>query len=176
MNNNQIIGGDQWMALCQNERGVLYTRMDDGALVVPLTAEGEILFINEPSPAYGEMVLYLPGGMVEPGEKPAYAANRELQEEIGYIATHLDYLGVLYPSIKYVECRQHVYLGRGLTASKLQGDEDDTLITVQRVPLSHFESLIAAGRLRDSTVIAALYLARSFLVREDTDVTLLARR
>lgn len=163
----QILGGDQWMTLCQNEQGILFTRMGDAALVVPLTTDGDVLLITEPSPAYGGLVLYLPCGNVEPGEVPADTANRELQEEIGYRAGRLDSLGQLHPSIKYVECRQHIYLGRDLTPSKLQGDEGaDWPITVEAVSLARFEELIAAGRLCDSTVIAALYLARDFLSRE----------
>ena len=40
------------------------------------------------------------------------------------------------------------------------------VIDVEQVPLSGFESLIDAGRLLDARVIAALYMARTFLARE----------
>jgi hypothetical protein len=54
-----------------------------------------------------------------------------------------------------------------LQPSKLQGDEAYE-ITVERVPLAQFEELIASGRLCDSSVIAALFLARNFLAKERT--------
>ncbi len=55
-----------------------------------------------------------------------------------------------------------VYLARDLTPSRLEGDEGYD-IRVERVPLAEFERLIAAGRLHDARVIAALYLARETL-------------
>jgi ADP-ribose diphosphatase len=165
----QKLCGDQWISLYRNDQDITYVQMDDAALVVPLTADGQVLFITEPSPAYGERVLTLPAGNVETGETPAIAANRELQEEIGYRAARLDALGQLYPFVKYLRCCQHIFLARDLAPSRLQGDEgSDWIIEVEPTPLLHFERLIDTGRLRDSTAIAALYRARRYLEREIT--------
>ena len=166
---NDMICGDEWISLHKNERNICYVKMSDAALVIPLTPQQEVLFITEPTPAYGGTVLCLPGGGIESKEQASSAGNRELQEEIGFRAGRMDYLGELYPMVKYVQCRQHIYLGRSLRRSKLQGDEGaDWPITVERIPLAQCEELIASGRLRDSSVIAALFLARSFLAREQS--------
>ncbi len=164
---SDMICGDEWISLHKNERNICYVKMADAALVVPLTDQQEVLLITEPSPAYGGTILCLPGGMVENDEQASMAANRELQEEIGLRAGRMDSLGELYPMIKYVQCRQRIYLGRGLKKSKLNGDEGaDWPITVEPFPLAQFDSLIASGRLRDSSVIAALFMARSYLAKE----------
>ncbi len=155
----------QWMTCYETEQGIPYVFMNDGSMLVPVTPQNDVLFTVEQSVAYDERVLYLPGGVVEPGEKAMEAANRELQEEIGYKAKRLDYLGVLYPFIKYMQLRLHVFLARDLVESRLQGDEEWP-IDVERTPLSAFEPLIESGRLRDSNVIAALYLARRFLQKQ----------
>jgi ADP-ribose diphosphatase len=163
---SQRIGGDQWIGLYKNASGILYIGMGDGdsVMTVPVTPNGDVLLITEPSPAYDERVLFLPSGNVEPGETPAEAANRELQEEIGYRANQLIHLGDLHPFIKYVRCRIHIYLGRQLEPSKLVGDEGpEGRIDMEPYALDRFEDLIAAGRLRDSTAIAALFLARQAL-------------
>lgn len=141
--------------------GVEFVRTGDEVLIVPLTAEGEMILTLEPSAAFDEPTLILPGGETETGEPHAETANRELQEEIGYQAERLDFLGELRPFSKYLTVRTFVYLARDLTPSHLEGDEDYA-ISVERVPLAGFESLIAAGRLFDARVIAALYMARSF--------------
>jgi ADP-ribose diphosphatase len=133
-------------------------------LVVPLTAEGEVILTIEPSPAFGEPTLILPGGETEPEEEYSETANRELQEEIGYKAEQLDFLGELRPFSKYLTVRSFVYLARNLVSSQLEGDETYTIGT-ERVPLASFALLIAEGRLLDARVIAALYMARSFLER-----------
>ena len=88
---------------------------------------------------------------------------RELQEEIGFRAGRLDFLGELRPYSKYLAARTFVYLARDMTPHKLEGDEDHD-IGVHLTPLSEFERLIAASRLLDARVIAALYLAQDFLM------------
>ena len=161
---NQKLCGDKWITLYKNEKDILYVEMGDSAMSVPVSPNGDVLLITEPSPAYGERVLSLPSGNIEPGESPVFAANRELQEEIGYRANRLSHIGDLYPFIKYVHCRMQIYLAQELTPSKLVGDEGpDWKIEIEPYPLNRFEELIAAGRLRDSTVIAALYMTRQVL-------------
>lgn len=157
---------NQWFALERDERGESYIRpTSDEVLVVALDSSGDVLLASEPSAAFGEPVLILPGGCTEPGERHAETANRELQEELGFRAARLDPLGELWPWSKYLQVRSHVYLARDLTPSRLDGDESYE-IGGERVPLAQFESLIAAGRLRDARAIAGLYLARAFLTRE----------
>lgn len=58
-----------------------------------------------------------------------------------------------------------MYLARELTPSQLKGDEGYE-ISVEQVPLVEFERLIAAGRLLDARVVAALYMAQSLLKEE----------
>ena len=137
----------------------------DEALVVALNEQGEVLLTSEPSAAFPGPTVLLPGGATSPGRSPAVTANLELQEEVGLRAERLDFLGELRPFSKYLTVRTFVYLARDLVPSKLVGDETYA-IDVEWVPLASFESLIAAERLFDARVIAALYLARAFLAAE----------
>jgi 8-oxo-dGTP pyrophosphatase MutT (NUDIX family) len=131
-------------------------------LIVPLTGNGEVMLSIEPSPAFGEPTLILPGGSIEPLEVHGATAARELQEEIGYSPGRLDFLGELRPFSKYLTARSFIYLAHDLMPSRLKGDED-YFITCEQVPLASFEQLIAIGRLLDARVIASLYMARNFL-------------
>ena len=155
----------QYYALCTNQDGEEFVAGSNEAIVVALTAEGDVLMTLEPSVAFDEPVLILPGGEVEPDEDLSETASRELQEEIGYAPGRLDFLGEVRGFSKYIAARSFVYLGRDLTPSHLEGDED-YIIEIERVPLSTFEDLIAAGRLLDARVIAALCMAKSFLQRQ----------
>lgn len=138
---------------------------DNEVMIVPLTLEGDVILTSEPSPAFGEPALILPGGSIEANEAMEATATRELQEEIGYAPGRLTYLGELRPSSKYFATRSFIFLGRDLTPSSLQGDEDYEILQ-ERIPLATFEQLIAIGRLTDARVIAALYIARGFLQTE----------
>lgn len=159
----------EWGRVVGSGTGAPHIEYRNKAQCVALTDTGMVIFIVEPSPAYGEDVLYLPGGGIEQGESPQEAANRELQEEIGYKALRLTPLGELRPWVKYLHHSAFLYLARELTPSKLHGDEIHN-ITTELVPLNDFERVIAAGRLHDSTVIAALYLARDYIKQEQDNL------
>lgn len=144
------------------EQGNDIVESSDEVLIVPIDDEGYALLVVEPSPAFGGEVLVLPGGQVEHEEWHTVTANRELQEEVGFRAGRLDFLGEFRPFSKYIRLRSYIYLAQRLMPNKLQGDEDYE-IKVQKVSLTRFESLIAARKLVDCRAITALYLARSYL-------------
>ena len=50
--------------------------------VVALTPGGEIVMVRQYRHGSGEITLEIPGGMVDPGERPASAAARELLEHL----------------------------------------------------------------------------------------------
>ncbi len=154
---------DQYISLYRDPEKQIVTSIHthDDAVIVPLLDEDTVLLAVEPSEAFGEPVMVLPGGTIEAGEVPEEAALRELQEEIGYTAARLDFLGELRPWPKYLAARSFVYLARGLTPSKLAGDEDYSIL-IERVALNDFEDLVLQGHLQDARVIAALALARHF--------------
>jgi 8-oxo-dGTP pyrophosphatase MutT (NUDIX family) len=141
--------------------GVGFVHCSDGVLVVPLTDDGQVLMAVERSPAFDREVLVLVGGEVEEGEPLQETANRELQEELGWRAERMEFLGELHP-FKYLTSRQFVFLARDLVPSKLEGDEVYPVGT-RTVPLDSFLDLCSEGELHDAASIAALCLAQRFL-------------
>jgi ADP-ribose diphosphatase len=165
MSGNVKVQSD-WFAIRTDAAGDEYVASTgDEVLVVPLTVAGEVLLAVEPSPAFGTAVRVLPGGQVEPDLTLAEVANQELQEEIGYRAGRLDFLGELWPWAKYLAVRSHLFLARELAPSKLAGDEG-YVVGVEVMPLVELEAWIADGRLRDARAIAGLFLARAYLRAE----------
>jgi ADP-ribose diphosphatase len=162
------VPNDPFFTLMADAGGVGFVQCDDAVAVVPLTNEGDVLLAVEYSPAFGREILTLVSGLIEPDESPEEAANRELQEELGYRAGRLDFLGELHP-FKYLTTRLFAFLARDLAPSKLAGDETHP-ITQRRVPLSSFTDLCRNGELQDAPAIAALSLTRAFLDLEDAGV------
>jgi len=157
----QVISSDPYFTLLADADGVGFVHCSDGVVVVPLTDDGQVLMAVERSPAFDRDVLVLVGGEVEEGEPLEETANRELQEELGWRAERIEFLGELHP-FKYLTSRQFVFLARDLVPSKLEGDERYPVGT-REVPLDSFLGLCAGGELHDATAIAALCLAQRFL-------------
>jgi 8-oxo-dGTP pyrophosphatase MutT (NUDIX family) len=94
----KVLYDGRWFSVHEDAYGDMYVALDNAAMCVPITPEGNVLFIVEPIVyADGALTLYLPTGKVEPGENPADTANRELQEEAGFRAGRLEHLGTLSP-------------------------------------------------------------------------------
>jgi 8-oxo-dGTP pyrophosphatase MutT (NUDIX family) len=161
----KAIATTRFITLYEDENGSPSVGMGNAAIIVPINSDGLALVHTEPSPAYdGLRAIYVPGGGVDDDEDPALCANREMQEEIGWRAKRVHYLGTVDVATKYVACRVHIYLGRELEQSQLEGDETPDWIQPHRpIALSEIEALMASGILRDSTTTLALMLARQFL-------------
>jgi 8-oxo-dGTP pyrophosphatase MutT (NUDIX family) len=158
------IDSDPYFTLMADADGVGFIQCGDGVLVVPLTEDGQVLIAVERSAAFDREVLLLVGGEVEAGEPLEETANRELQEELGWRAERIDFLGELYP-FKYLTARQFVFLARELSPGRLPGDELYPVGT-RRVPLADCVDLVWRGELHDAPTIAALCLAQAFLQEE----------
>jgi ADP-ribose diphosphatase len=164
MTSKDILFQGKYFALLADKVHGEMVQAGDEVLVVALTDQGEVLLTREPSAAFDETVLILPGGQVEPGETHDLTANRELREETGYNANQLEFLGEIRPFSKYLSVRSFVFLARRLDYSPLPGDEQYE-IGLQRVPLEDIEGLISTGQLSDARAIAGLCLARYFLAK-----------
>jgi 8-oxo-dGTP pyrophosphatase MutT (NUDIX family) len=114
------ITADPYFTLMAGEDGVGFVHCGDGVLVLPLTDESRVLLAVERAAATAEDALGLVGGSVEEGEPLAATANRELQEELGWRAGRIDFLGELRP-FKYLTSRQFLFLARDLVPVRLEG-------------------------------------------------------
>ncbi|HMH10971.1 MAG TPA: NUDIX domain-containing protein [Candidatus Nitrosopolaris rasttigaisensis] len=167
---SQLFFQDDYYSIYASERGIDYISMRSEVLIVPLTHQGEVILTIEPSVAFGVPTLVLPGGVIEPGETHEQTALRELQEEIGYTAERLDFLGKVRPFSKYVALESFIYLARELVPSKFQGDEDHPIL-MEQVSLKDFEHLITSGWLLDARIMAALLMTRHFLGIHNNEVS-----
>ncbi|ADB32290.1 NUDIX hydrolase [Kribbella flavida DSM 17836] len=64
-----------------------------GITVLPLTPDGRVLTIRLFRAGPDRVVTNLPGGIIDPGEDPAAAGQRELEEETGYTCGSIEVVG-----------------------------------------------------------------------------------
>jgi len=132
------------------------------ASVVPLTRDGQLLMIRQYRNAVGSLLLEMPSGRIEPGEKPEEAARRELQEETGYEAGQLTKLLSFFPVPGFCDMLVHVFLARELTY-RGQNLDDTEFIEVLKIPLAQAVQMVWSGEIRDNTSATGILAAESFI-------------
>ena len=126
--------------------------------VVPVTDDGRILFVRQYRMGAEEDLLELPAGVLETDEDPAVGARRELREETGMDAGELKLLGKAYLAPGYSSELMYFYLGRQLTPSPLEQDEDEFL-QLESFSIGESMDMAREGAFLDSKTLAALFLA-----------------
>lgn len=91
-----------------------------GAVVVPVTDEGKIIFVKQYRYPFNEWMYELPAGKLEKGEDPFICATRELTEETGYTSNNISKLGRIYTSPGFCDEILHIYLAENLIEGKSQ--------------------------------------------------------
>jgi ADP-ribose pyrophosphatase len=130
--------------------------------IVPIDDDGNVVLVRQYRKPAEDALLEVPAGGVEEGEVSEEAVLRELQEEIGYTADHLEHLASFWVAPGWATEYMHAYLATGLRASKLQGDEDEN-IEVVRLPFDEAVAMFKNGEINDGKTIAALLLAQPLL-------------
>lgn len=139
-------------------------RGGSAVLMVPMQDAETVLLVREYAAGLHRYELGLPKGKVERDEDPLDAANRELQEEIGYAAKQLQVLTHLSLAPAYMQHTIQVVLAEDLYPQSLQGDEPEP-IEVVPWSINDLETLLSSGECSEARSIAALYIARDFLQR-----------
>ena len=133
-----------------------------GVLVVPMLDDDTVLLIREYGAGMESYFLGLPKGACNPGEDRLRAAERELMEEVGYGAHHLEFIKTLALSPSYMGHSIDVILARDLYPRRLVGDEPEP-IEVVPWSLEKLPELMARDDFAEARSLAALYLVRDLL-------------
>ena len=138
-------------------------RHPGSVVIVPMTAEHEVILVRQYRHAIGRSTWELPAGSLKPGEDVLAAARRECQEEIGMVAERLEALGSFFPTPGYCDEEMHFFLADGLRAPRDGDDEahqdEDEDIETRRVSLEEMRAMIDRGDVVDLKTIAGMALA-----------------
>jgi 8-oxo-dGTP pyrophosphatase MutT (NUDIX family) len=132
----------------------------DWCNIVPLTRDGQVVMVRQRRHGVGQETLELPGGMVDPEDpSPLEAARRELLEETGYRAAHVEAIGDIAPNPAMQSNRCWSFLAREVervAAPELDHGED---IDVVLVPYAEIPERIRRGEIAHALVVVAFAYA-----------------
>jgi len=134
-----------------------FLRLDcpDWVNVIALTDDRQMVLVEQYRHGTDEMTLEIPGGAVDPGERPETAAARELEEETGYRASELIEIGAVEPNPAFLSNRCWTYLALACRSDGTVNLDPSEEIEVSLSPVENFARLIDEGVITHSLVIAA---------------------
>jgi len=138
----KIRGRWEYVSRARNIRAAVILAVDD---------DDHVILVEQFRMPLGKRCIEMPAGLIgdEPGsegEDAATAALRELEEETGYRAAHMESLGEYYSSPGMVTEAFTMFRAKGLTRVGEGGGTADEGITVHRVPMDDIPAFLCAKR------------------------------
>lgn len=164
---SKILVDDEWMRLradeCQLPDGpslspyyVIEER--DWVHVMAMDDAGQIVLVRQYRYAAQAFCTELPGGVIDAGETPLNAAQRELLEETGFEAAQWQAVSTYFANPARQTNQVHVYLARQLSSQAAQTLDSSEQIAVSKVSADEVLSLIAQGEFSQGMHIGSLFL------------------
>lgn len=133
-----------------------------GAVVILPFRNEMLVMVEQYRPTVGEWLLELPAGTLKDGEDPAQCALRELEEETGFRASHLEKLFEMYLAPGYSTEKMYVFMATALEESETKLEKDE-VINVKEISFDEALEKIRKGVIRDAKTISALLYAKMFV-------------
>ncbi len=125
------------------------------AAVVAVDEEGRLLMVRQYRNALERETIELPAGGKNPDEDMETCAIRELEEETGYLAGHLEKLCEIYTTVALMNERIGIYLCTDLKPTQQHLDEGEFL-GVERYTLEELTQWILESKIQDSKTICGI--------------------
>jgi ADP-ribose pyrophosphatase len=135
------------------------------ANVLAITKDGQAVLVKQYRHGVQEVLLELPGGIVEEGEEPIEGAKRELLEETGYSSNNIVEVGMIYPNPAIQSNRLFCFLALDAEEVGFQNLDESEDIEVELV---HLDELVAMTKRREflhALQVATLFHALAHLNR-----------
>lgn len=126
-------------------------------MIIPLIDDNHFLLIKEYAAGTHSYQLGFPKGLIDPGETPIEAANRELQEEVGFKAERFSELKRLSMAPTFFDAHMNVLIAHGLSESVLEGDEPEPLEVITW-SINDIDELLSRNDFCEARSVAALLL------------------
>jgi len=128
----------------------------------PRSADPQVVMIRQFRHAADGYIWEIPAGRLDAGESPEACARRELREETGFEAAHLERLTTIHTTPGFTDERIHLFAATGL-AEGSHAREADEFLELHRLRWSAVMDLVRTGAVSDAKTLVALLFVDSFV-------------
>ena len=123
--------------------------------IIPFIDDNTILLIEQFRKPLNKTILEIPAGKLSENESILDCAHRELEEETGYIAEEMTYLGSIATAPGFCDEIIHLFKATNLSLGNKCCDEDE-FTEVKSFNLDEVKSMIKSGKIIDTKTISIL--------------------
>jgi len=137
-----------------------YIARAEAVIIVPVTADGEMVLLKQYRYPVDEWCLEVPAGGMhdEPDASPEEVARKELEEEVGAKAKSFTLIGEFYSTSSLTDEKCHVFLAEGVELTKKQETGESETIQVQLVPIEKAVELARTGAIKTGPCALAILM------------------
>ena len=125
--------------------------------VAAITPEGKIVIVRQFRFGTGRTTSEFPAGLVEPGEAPLAAAQRELREETGYTTENWVPLGSVDANAAFLNNQCHLWLAQDVVKTAETHLDPSEDILVEEISLEQLKAEITAGHFSNAMSLLTAY-------------------
>jgi len=124
---------------------------------LPVRDDGQVVLVRQYRYPVDQAVWELPAGRLDRGESAEEGARRELEEEAGLKAGHLEPLSLFYTTPGFCDEVMHLFRATGLVSVPSRPEPDERIET-GTFPLEEARAMIRRGEVREGKTLVALLL------------------
>lgn len=123
--------------------------------IIPFISENEIILVEQFRKPLERTLLEIPAGKLNKNESPITCAHRELEEETGYKAKDMIYLGKIATAPGFCDEIIHLFKATNLYHGTKSCDEDE-FTDIKKFTLDEMKLMIKKGEIIDTKTISIL--------------------
>lgn len=124
---------------------------------LPVLDDGRVVLVRQYRYPVDREVWELPAGRLDPGESVEEGARRELEEEVGLRAAHLEGIGVFYTTPGFCDEVMHLFRATGLTPVPARPEADERIET-RTLDFEEARAMMRRGEVQEGKTLVALLL------------------
>lgn len=128
----------------------------DWVQVLPITADGQAVLVRQFRHGTRQVSLEIPGGVIERGQTPLDAGQRELREETGYTGGAWRHMAAFRPNPAVNVNTAHFFLAEGVEpTAATEFDENEDIDLILR-PAADLAGMVLRGEVTHAIMCAAI--------------------